>query len=413
MVGHPVLLQSTHHRECDGRRWRVRCGSAESSIATGALSRRLFAWEQWLQTRPAEAVKAEQMIRKGSARARRRTFDLEAVPRETFAPLADRAERKRLTPGARGQRRQPIADPHRLEPPSGGRIGLPNQNDAARLERTDGGRQQRILIVRAASCAARRRAERRGRRPPKWSGRRIRRSPHPLQAPLAQAVRDAAATRCRPCARNAEGACLRLRSCALEAFGLGEQREHQTLAASDVEQSASRRQPSAEQHVSIQRIAAQLSASELPRRNARRRRSGRRPHAPSVSKNGSRAPPPSARYVATPPIAPSTPPTTALPTRRSAPNCHGVIVRTVSSVSARNEPGAKPRAGLEFGEHEQRRDDRIRHVRGQVHFQAVEAEQPADHPAEQKMKPVERRAADEQPHADRARFAYTPLPFGA
>ena len=74
---------------------------------------------------------------------------------------------------------------------------------------------------------------------------------------------------------------------------------------------------------------------------------------------------------------------------------------------------AKPRAGLEFGEHKQRRDDRIRHIRRQIHVQAVEAEQPADNPAEQKMKPVERRTTDEQSHTDRARFAHTALPFGA
>ena len=74
---------------------------------------------------------------------------------------------------------------------------------------------------------------------------------------------------------------------------------------------------------------------------------------------------------------------------------------------------AEPRARLELDEHEKRRDDRIRHVRGQVHFQTVQAEQPADNPAEQKMKPIKRHAADEQPHADRARFAHTPLPFGA
>ena len=60
------------------------------------------------------------------------------------------------------------------------------------------------------------------------------------------------------------------RPAALEQLGLGKQSEHQTLAASDVEQPASRRQPSAEQHVSIHRIAAQLSARELPRRNTRR-----------------------------------------------------------------------------------------------------------------------------------------------
>jgi hypothetical protein len=70
------------------------------------------------------------------------------VRRKAFAPFADRSKRQWLTPRAGGERHYAIANPHRLEPPSGGRIGLPYQNDATRLERVDGSRQQRILIVR-------------------------------------------------------------------------------------------------------------------------------------------------------------------------------------------------------------------------------------------------------------------------
>ena len=189
----------------------------------------------------------------------------------------------------------------------------------------------------------------------------------------------------------------RHRSAALEPFRLGKQRQHQTLAASDVEQSASGRQPSAEQHVAIQRIAAQLSARELPRRDARRDVTVGSRTCHDCRRTDRRAPPPSAKYVATPPTQPSTPPTTTLPTRRSAPNCHGVIVRDGFKRQREEGARAEPRAGLELGEHKQRRDDRIRHVRRQVHLQAVQAEQPADHPAEQKMKAVKRHAADEQP----------------
>jgi hypothetical protein len=88
------------------------------------------------------------MIRKGSACARWSTLDLETVPRKTFAPLADGAEYQGLTPRTGGECCQAIANPHRLEPPSGRRIGLPHQNDATRLERTNGSGQQGILIVR-------------------------------------------------------------------------------------------------------------------------------------------------------------------------------------------------------------------------------------------------------------------------
>ena len=73
---------------------------------------------------------------------------------------------------------------------------------------------------------------------------------------------------------------------------------------------------------------------------------------------------------------------------------------------------AKPRARLELDEHEQRRDDRIRHVRSQVHFHAVQAEQPADYPAEQKMKAIKRQATDEQPRRSRMPRVHAP-PFGA
>ena len=84
------------------------------SIATGAPSDRLFAWEQWQQTRPSRrsaSAKPEQMIRKGSARACRRPFHLQAVARKTLAPFIERAERERLTPRTRRQCRHPVAEP--------------------------------------------------------------------------------------------------------------------------------------------------------------------------------------------------------------------------------------------------------------------------------------------------------------
>ena len=108
MVRHPLLLRpTTPQRRAMERRWRARCGSAEPSIVTGTRSRRLFAWESGC--RPGlPGRETKQMIRKGSARARRCTLDLEAVPRKTFAPLADRAERPAAD--ARRRRSAPSAD---------------------------------------------------------------------------------------------------------------------------------------------------------------------------------------------------------------------------------------------------------------------------------------------------------------
>ena len=89
MVGHPVLLVEPETRKCalwfggvfdrDGRPVTqvVRVGAVAADPACLAV---------------APNAKAEQMIRKGSARAGGRAFDLEAVPRETFAPLTDACE---------------------------------------------------------------------------------------------------------------------------------------------------------------------------------------------------------------------------------------------------------------------------------------------------------------------------------
>ena len=86
------------------------------------------------------------MIRERSARARARTFDFEAVPHKTLAPLVNRPERKRLSPHTRRERGQTIAQPDRLKSPSGRGIDLANHDDATGFERIDGSRQQCILI---------------------------------------------------------------------------------------------------------------------------------------------------------------------------------------------------------------------------------------------------------------------------
>src|SRR5262249_6649897 len=72
-----------------------------------------------------------------------------------------------------------------------------------------------------------------------------------------------------------------------------------------------------------------------------------------------------------------------------------------------------PRADLHFGEHEPRRDERIRDVRGEVHLQAVEAEQEADDPADGEMEAVQRQAADEDAERDRRGFTARPRALGA
>ena len=94
----PSPLRSNTKHRCSGRisgiagRARsARCGSAGCSIATGALLRRLCVWDSGsrpgLSRRSAGGAKAEQMIRKGSACPSGRAFHLEAMSRETFAPL--------------------------------------------------------------------------------------------------------------------------------------------------------------------------------------------------------------------------------------------------------------------------------------------------------------------------------------
>jgi hypothetical protein len=197
----------------------------------------LFAWESGCKPGLPD-LEAEKVIRERSARAGRCCLDLQTMAQKTLAPFIDRAERERLTPRARKNGHQAIANPHGLEPPTGGCIRFANEDHAIGLKRINGGRQQRILI-------------------------RLR---HHVQHVEQQ--NDAAGAcgygtrvgfdnlcvRCQCLAREpgamrphldadhvveARKARTGLQSGALDSFGLCEQGQHQTLATPDIEQSPS------------------------------------------------------------------------------------------------------------------------------------------------------------------------------
>ena len=66
---------------------------------------------------------------------------------------------------------------------------------------------------------------------------------------------------------------------------------------------------------------------------------------------------------------------------------------------------AQPRANLNLGKQEPRRDERIGNIRGEIHLQAVQPERDAGNPAEQQMETVDRKAADEDADCDRGALA--------
>ena len=61
---------------------------------------------------------------------------------------------------------------------------------------------------------------------------------------------------------------------------------------------------------------------------------------------------------------------------------------------------------------QERRHERVRDVRREIHLQAVQPEAPSGRHAEEQMKSVERRAADEDAEANRRGFSCRPGAFG-
>ena len=312
---------------------RARCGSVASSIAAGHAIR---------ADRPDRRLHADAMVTPSeheqhvartacprSFRAPRRRIPAARRP----PPLRRRAEVKGLPPVCQPARLETVAEAHRRRSASpaaasASRTSITPPGSSARVMAS----QQRVLIGAPASCAARRRTARRGscaRRVAR--GRRRRRSsPRPPSAPRAMAAMRGRVS--IPIRVSNTGAAARRGSRRRPRFG--QQREHQALAAADVDERSARRQHAIGQHGPIQRIAAQLAARELPRRDAGGEVAiGGAPH--QLGETDSSSPPRSReRRSRAPDRRPSTAPTDDAADDRSAPKLHGSMFRTVSSVSA-------------------------------------------------------------------------------
>lgn len=72
----------------------------------------------------------------------------------------------------------------------------------------------------------------------------------------------------------------------------------------------------------------------------------------------------------------------------------------------------QPRTNLHLGDDQERRQEGIGNVGGEVDLQAIEPQHPTDAPAKREMKAVERLAADERTDADRGRLTSGARAFG-
>ena len=320
---------------------------------------------------------------------------------------------ERLAPAARHDLLEAVAEPHGGEAPPARRVGFAHEQHAAAIQARGQLREQRVLLVDRQELQhieqehGVRRLERQIARVGFDDGGVgvERRSRHLRDlAPQLDARHAIEAWRRRPLRRP--------RAAVERNPRFRQQREREPLPAADVEERAAARQHIGRQRRAVDRIHAQLAARELPRGHARPDVAIRcTPHqlqkrailvravheavGPQRRQTGERGPDEHAADQ-------------RVDAEHAEPRGRDVFARDRMKRSAPH-----PRAHLYFGEHEPRRDEWIRDVRGEVHLQTVEAEQKPDDPADRQMKAVERQAPDEDTERDGRRFTARPGALGA
>lgn len=317
--------------------------------------------------------------------AARVAFHLEAKATKQRAPFVGRAELEAAAPPALQQRHQPIARLAKREAPAAGGVRLAHHEHATRLHAVPQAGQQCLLhrtrqTVQHVEQQRHPTPRQRGRSQIAFVDR------HGLTERLARerhhsrSILDAVKRHERQCRR-----CLSL-------VARRQQRQHQAAAAAKVEDAPLIGPSHRAAGVEIHRVEAQLAVRKLPRRNAaleihlrgigNQRLVGRRPRQLHAPRHGSRDHPEHRTHHRA----------ANQQVERKAPR-----VDRPHRVDRQRIERAAPQqaAGLDFGEDEKRRHERVRNVRRQIHLETIEAQQPRGRQADPEMRAVERRAAEE------------------